>query len=141
MMKTYARVEDGIVQEVIEPLADLDGNEYPIEKRFVPEWVAQMIDVTNVNPRPDQMWTYDGSNFFAPIPYQLTPEEIRASNTSTRDYLLEQAGLAIAPLQDAVDLDDATPDETALLKKWKQYRVAVNRVDLTLVSPTWPPQP
>ncbi|MBV7526418.1 MULTISPECIES: tail fiber assembly protein [Pseudomonas] len=51
-------------------------------------------------------------------------EEIKASNTSTRDFLLDQATRAINPLQDAVDIDDATPDDVALLKTWKQYRVA-----------------
>jgi hypothetical protein len=49
--------------------------------------------------------------------------------------------LAIAPLQDAVDLDEATQAETDQLKKWKQYRVAVNRIDLTQASPVWPLQP
>jgi hypothetical protein len=38
------------------------------------------------------------------------------------------ADLAIAPLQDAVDLDEATHDEAALLKEWKRYRVALNRL-------------
>jgi len=34
-------------------------------------------------------------------------------------------------LQDAEDLDEATADDAALLKNWKQYRVAVNCADLT----------
>lgn len=38
------------------------------------------------------------------------------------------ADAAIAPLQDAVDIDDATDAETALLKSWKKYRVALNRL-------------
>lgn len=38
------------------------------------------------------------------------------------------ADSAIAPLQDAVDLDDATEGEAALLKQWKRYRVALNRL-------------
>lgn len=38
------------------------------------------------------------------------------------------ADKAIAPLQDAVDIDDATPQEEALLKLWKKYRVALNRL-------------
>lgn len=39
-----------------------------------------------------------------------------------------QADQAIAPLQDAVDLDEATEAEAALLKDWKRYRVALNRL-------------
>ncbi|MFJ4056724.1 tail fiber assembly protein [Pseudomonas sp. NPDC089743] len=35
---------------------------------------------------------------------------------------------AIAPLQDAVDIDEATADEEARLKLWKKYRVALSRV-------------
>jgi len=56
-----------------------------------------------------------------------------------RDLLMSSASTAIQPLQDAVDLDEATDDETALLKKWKQYRVALNRLDLsTAPDITWP---
>ncbi|TDJ74810.1 phage tail protein [Pseudomonas putida] len=40
---------------------------------------------------------------------------------SVADYI-------IAPLQDAVDIDDATDDEKALLALWKKYRVALNRL-------------
>jgi len=38
------------------------------------------------------------------------------------------ADTAIAPLQDAVDLDEATELEAAALKQWKRYRVALNRL-------------
>jgi hypothetical protein len=64
-----------------------------------------------------------------------------AANTATRNSLLNAAAGAMAPLQDAVDLGEATAQETALLTKWKQFRVAVNRIDLTAVSPAWPSPP
>ncbi|WP_338791075.1 tail fiber assembly protein [Pseudomonas sp. AE27] len=38
------------------------------------------------------------------------------------------ADSAIAPLQDAVDIDDATDAEVLALKAWKKYRVALNRL-------------
>lgn len=38
------------------------------------------------------------------------------------------ADTAIAPLQDAVDLDDATISEIGALEAWKRYRVALNRL-------------
>lgn len=38
------------------------------------------------------------------------------------------ADSAIAPLQDAVDIDDATDAEVLMLKAWKKYRVALNRL-------------
>jgi len=59
-----------------------------------------------------------------------------------RDELMATATLAIAPLQDAVDLDEATEAETTLLKKWKQYRIALNRLDLsTAPDISWPRLP
>jgi len=42
--------------------------------------------------------------------------------------LRKLADNAIAPLQDAVDLDEATEAETAALKEWKRFRVALNRL-------------
>lgn len=89
-------------------------------------------------------WSYVGGEFLAPPEPEVpppTPEQAIANNTAERDRLLAAATLAIAPLQDAVDLDEATAEDIATLKKWKQYRVAVNRIDLTLESPGWPLAP
>ncbi|PBI82337.1 hypothetical protein A8A01_09715 [Ewingella americana] len=67
-----------------------------------------------------------------PVDY-LTPA------IAQRDELMSAATVAIAPLQDAVDLDEATETEISLLKKWKQYRVSLNRIDLsTAPEITWP---
>ncbi|WP_284508306.1 tail fiber assembly protein [Caballeronia sp. NCTM5] len=86
-------------------------------------------------------WVYDGATFAGPAPVSMTQEDIVVANTSLRDSKLAQAALAIAPLQDAVDLGEATDAESALLKAWKQYRVAVNRIDLEDASPDWPTLP
>jgi hypothetical protein len=54
------------------------------------------------------------------------------------------ADAAIAPLQDAVDIDEATIDEVARLKLWKKYRVALNRLPEQQGYPTdidWPAPP
>ncbi|MET3715363.1 tail fiber assembly protein [Pseudomonas sp. PvP001] len=54
------------------------------------------------------------------------------------------ADYAIAPLQDAVDLDDATDVEAAALKAWKKYRVALGRVPSQIGWPAaseWPSPP
>jgi DNA-directed RNA polymerase specialized sigma24 family protein len=51
---------------------------------------------------------------------------------------------AIAPLQDAVDLDEATEAEALRLKEWKRYRVALNRLPDQPGYPTaidWPAPP
>jgi hypothetical protein len=153
-MKLYAFVVDGKVQEIILPMIydaehpdwrnDLPsriGLEIPIEERYHPELVAHMYDITDMNPIPVVGWTHIDGIFEAPIPYSPSASEILEENTLTRDVLMTQAGLAIAPLQDAVDLGDATAGETAQLTKWKQYRVAVNRINLALANPEWPATP
>ncbi|HDR9899972.1 TPA: tail fiber assembly protein, partial [Escherichia coli C240-52 (9c)] len=48
----------------------------------------------------------------------------------------------IAPLQDAIDLDIATEEETSLLAAWKTYRVLLHRVDTTVAADIeWPVAP
>ncbi|QMR44122.1 tail fiber assembly protein [Citrobacter freundii] len=52
------------------------------------------------------------------------------------------ATAAIAPLQDAVDLDMATEEESGALVAWKKYRVMLNRVKPEDAPDiTWPEQP
>jgi len=137
----YARIENGLAVEIVEPMLDDDGNEVPIEDRFHPEIVATLIDITGVQPSPRQGWTFDGTNFAEYVPPPRASSEILATDTGVRDVLLAEATARIAPLQDAVDLDEATDAEIALLKQWKQYRVGVNRVDLTQATPVWPTVP
>lgn len=153
-MKTYAYVNGGAVCEIIRPCAyDAEapewqdgepsriGQEIPIELRFVPEMVRNMVDLTDIDPQPEYGWTFNGKDFSAPVPYQPSPQEILLENTGQRDAFLSQATLSIAPLQYAVDFGEATADEEARLTAWKKYMIAVNRVDLTAPSPTWPPAP
>lgn len=132
MDKSYAVVEGGIVTNVIV----WDGD----ETNWTPPEGATMVLVED-GMVPHIGLGYANGVFEQPEPPVLTPDQILAGNTATRDALLSTAALAIAPLQDAVDLDEATPEETALLKLWKQYRVAVNRMDLTKENPVWPTAP
>lgn len=78
-----------------------------------------------------------------PVP-DPTPEELAQAARSTRDQLLLVAAIRIDPLQDAVDLGDASDAEVSSLERWKQYRVALNRVELQPGFPTmisWPVAP
>lgn len=75
---------------------------------------------------------------------ELTPDQVLARAQAQRDGYLAMAALRIAPLQDAVDLGRATAVESANLKKWKEYRVDVNRVSEQTGFPTditWPVSP
>lgn len=80
-----------------------------------------------------------GANGFPAALEKLPPtlEELK----QTRDVLLQLATLRVAPLQDAVDLGIATPEEESALHSWKQYRVTLNRLDLTSSTITWPAPP
>lgn len=62
-----------------------------------------------------------------------------AAAEQKKAFLLAEANIAIAPLQDAFDLDMATDAEKALLLAWKKYRVLLMRVDTA--KPVWPTPP
>lgn len=55
-------------------------------------------------------------------------EQLLAQAQAETSRLRQVADTAITPLQDAVDVDDATDEEKALLTLWKKYRVALNRL-------------
>lgn len=68
-----------------------------------------------------------------------TKEQLIAAATAQRDSLMAEATAAIAPLQDAVDLDMATDQEKQQLLDWKKYRIALIRIDSS--KPSWPDVP
>lgn len=76
-MKTYARIDGGVVMELFS--TDLD-----ITELFHPELV--WIDVTDVSPAPQERWLYDGSTFAEPPP----PPEPPPAPEPTKAELLAQ---------------------------------------------------
>lgn len=82
----------------------------------------------------------------APVP--LPPEPVPADPLQQAQEEVARlraiADAAIAPLQDAVDLEEATEAGIALLKEWKRFRVALNRLPEQEGYPTtidWPAPP
>lgn len=72
----------------------------------------------------------------------VSKEQLIAEAEQQKQSLLAEANNAIAPLQDAVDLDMATDEEKAQLTAWKKYRVLLNRVDTSLApNIDWPEKP
>lgn len=170
-MKSYARIENGRVAEIIEPTVyEVDapefvpklidprdpesdwteapagwptfkrGEEVPVELKFTPEIVATLVDISDLSSV--SIGDTYANGIFAPyMPPVLSAGEIRARNAAMRDSLLATATARIAPLQDAADLGEATEGEVAAVKRWKKYRVDVNRIDLALPSPDWPDVP
>jgi len=59
---------------------------------------------------------------------QVAADQAQAMVVAEIDRRRVIADKAIAPLQDAVDIDDATDADVVLLKAWKKYRVALNRL-------------
>ncbi|ENX4473201.1 tail fiber assembly protein [Enterobacter roggenkampii] len=75
-------------------------------------------------------------------PPAATKEQLIIIAEAKRASLMAGASVAISPLQDAVDLGDSTPEEEALLKKLKQYRVELNRLDISKAPDiSWPVKP
>ncbi|ATP44442.1 phage tail protein [Pseudomonas putida] len=75
---------------------------------------------------------------------QQQTQVLAAKVTQQIQSLRQVADSAIAPLQDAVELEEATEAEAAALKDWKRYRIALSRL---LEQPgypeliDWPAQP
>ncbi|HIC5426703.1 TPA: tail fiber assembly protein [Salmonella enterica] len=93
-------------------------------------------NVTSVSPYGEyQKW--DGKAWVKDEAAETAARLREAEGTKSR--LLQMASEKIAPLQDAVDLGEATDDEKARLLAWRKYRVQVNRVDTS--DPDWPEKP
>lgn len=73
-----------------------------------------------------------------------TPEELFAAALAQRDALMVVATARMAPLQDAIDLGEATATEKEAMLAWKRYRVALNRIQQQAGFPQaidWPTSP
>ncbi|EAA1752463.1 tail fiber assembly protein [Salmonella enterica subsp. enterica serovar Reading] len=93
-------------------------------------------NVTSVSPDGEyQKW--DGKAWVKDKAAEKAAQLRQAEETKNR--LLQIAAEKIAPLEDAVDLGEATDDEKTRLLAWRKYRVQVNRVDTS--DPDWPEQP
>ncbi|MGL5171968.1 MAG: tail fiber assembly protein [Edwardsiella tarda] len=75
------------------------------------------------------------------VPRTYTSVELIAKAEQKKQSLLDEAVKAIAPLQDAIDIGEATPEEEAQLQAWKKFRVNVNRVDTAQLPVAFPPKP
>ncbi len=86
----------------------------------------------------------DFGEIAAYAPPIFTEDQLVEIAVARRNALLADAAIRIAPLQDAVDLDEATTQEQALLKLWKAYRVALGRIEQQPRYPRdiqWPDSP
>lgn len=106
------------------------------EEFYIQELGPLPENVTSVSPDGEyQKW--DGKAWVKDEAAETAARLREAEGTKSR--LLQMASGKIAPLQDAVDLDEATDKEKAYLLAWRKYRVQVNRVDT--LNPDWPEKP
>lgn len=136
-MKTFALIEGGKVTNLVVWDGDASNWKPPAGAIAAPIPSNAAVQIG---------WTFDGAAFIEP-PVDAAPPEPTPTADQTlarRDALLAMAALRIAPLQDAVDLAEATTAETDALRAWKLYRVALNRIESAAGFPEsvqWPTEP
>ena len=104
--------------------------------------LGELPEAFTTEPKPGQFYQWLEGAWVEDV--AAAAEAARKQALQQRDAYLEVATLRIAPLQDAVDLGDATADEEAQLLAWKRYRVALNRVQQQEGFPqdvAWPVKP
>jgi len=116
-MKTYARIEDQRVAEIV------SLNVKP-ERLYHPSLV--WVDITTLPEQPDVNFQYSDGVFTAPTTDAENAALIASSRLAAE---MDEANRTIAPLQDAVDIGIATDAEIARLAEWKRYRVELSRID------------
>lgn len=124
-----------------------DGIETPTEASETPfrdSFGSQVLLQLPVGSAVAPGWSYDGTDFSPPAvvpPPPMTAEQAQAMKTA----LIAEATTRIAPLQDMVDMGDASPEEEAELLAWKRYRIALTRITSTTAgwpaSIVWPEAP
>lgn len=87
-MQTYARVVNGVVAEIITPPLDLNGDQWPMDKCYPLEFVESCVEITQINPKPAEFWTYDGIKFSSPEPAGPDIESMAVMARQQRDTLL-----------------------------------------------------
>lgn len=71
----------------------------------------------------------------------LSDEERIYRNESKKQQLINEAIQKIALFQDIIDLNMQESNEEDMLKKWKQYRILLTRIDTNQLDVKWPEQP
>lgn len=116
-MKTYARVVDGRVVEVIEPVALDDGTEVPIAERFHPDVVAQLVECS-ADQQVDQ-------------PEAPTPAPARQVTMRQARLALRRAGLLSKVSEAIASLPSPQRDDAQI--EW-DYATTVDRDSAFLQS-------
>lgn len=134
-MKSYARIDDGIVLELFS--TDLD-----ITTLFHPDMT--WIDISELEVTPAEGWTFDGSIFAEPVPPVPTVAELALQAIAKRDALLANANEATAGMADAYIAGMLDEADTAVFRAYAAYKLKLNKIDKQPGYPSiidWPSIP
>ena len=114
---------------------DADGQRVHID-----DLDADVFGLTREAPPDPTSMLVDGA--WVPDPAKVAAAAKAAADAAVAAGMAE-ANLKIAVLQDAVDLELATPEEAAALKSWRRYRVLLSRLQADAKYPdvTLPQRP
>ncbi|MCX8731233.1 tail fiber assembly protein, partial [Gilliamella sp. B2969] len=125
---------------------------YPVDHRgkaiYSTETGAESI-VTNIGDTPEGYTLLKPTSDFDSWngkKWELDKEKQHQYDVTTaqsqQSQLLNDANSSISNLQDAVDAEIATEQQTEMLKKWKKYRFELNQIDVnTAPDIKWPEKP
>jgi hypothetical protein len=83
----------------------------------------------------------DDPRYLAFMDPSSTPAAILQAKIDKKAALLTEASQAMTPVFLALQLGDATDNETVQAKAWRAYYNSLVAVDVTVSSPAWPTPP
>ena len=99
----------------------------------IPDGFTELKPTSKFDSWDGEKWQFDKNKQHQ---YEVNQASIK------KNQLLDEAASQLSYLQDAVDSQIASEQETQLLVEWKKYRVLVNRIDIELApNIEWPNQP
>ena len=99
----------------------------------IPDGFTELKPTSEFDSWDGKKWQFDKNKQHQ---YEVNQASIK------KNQLLAEAASQLSYLQDAVDSQIASEQETQLLVEWKKYRVLVNRIDIELApNIEWPNQP
>lgn len=122
--------------EQISTIDRINQPDFDREKEHIPDIFFEMDNDIKL------MHKMTAKEIEAHINPPVTKEQQIADAEEKKLMLITEATSTIAPLQYAVDLGIAIPEEISALKEWMTYMVMLNRVDTSLgADVVWPTRP
>ncbi len=76
-MKTYARIVDNTVTEIIPDIAEIAGVDVSVEERYHSDFLLALADITDIMPMPGVGWILQNDEFLVPNDAMSLAEKIQ----------------------------------------------------------------